>query len=418
MYKDIKKCRICGNTELIKIIVLGRQCLTGVFPKSKGQTVPSGKLELIKCEDDKNPDSCGLLQLSRSYSLGDMYGDNYGYRSGLNQSMVDHLSEKTAKIEKIAGLSSGDLVLDIGSNDSTLLRSYSKRDIILAGIDPTGEKFRKYYPDKAILIPDFFSSRAFIKKFGNKKAKVITSIAMFYDLESPLDFMTDIYDSLDDEGIWVFEQSYMPAMLEMNSYDTICHEHLEYYSLKQIRWMAERAGFKLIDVEINGINGGSFSVTAAKLKSHFSQNNRCIQKILSEEAKKKLTTKLPYKKFEENVKDSREKLIKTIAGIKKKNKTIIGYGASTKGNVILQFCGISAGDIPFIAEVNEEKYGCFTPGTRIPIIPEREARLMNPDYFMVLPWHFRQWIISKEKQYIKSGGKLLFPLPKVEVCEK
>jgi len=415
MRKYIKKCRICGNTDLTRVLNLGEQSLTGIFPKSKEEVIPSGKLELVKCVDYKNPDSCGLLQLSCSYSLSDMYGDNYGYRSGLNKSMVEHLARKTARIEKLASLSPGDLVLDIGSNDATLLKSYSKKGIHLAGIDPTGEKFRKYYPDNIELIPDFFSASAFRKRFGNKKAKVVTSIAMFYDLESPLDFMADIYDILDNDGVWIFEQSYMPLMLERNSYDTICHEHLEYYSLKQIIWMAEKAGFKLIDVEMNEINGGSFSITAAKAESKIRQNSAFIQSILINEKKKRLDTFAPYKKFEKDVKGNRDRLIKAIAGIKKKKELIIGYGASTKGNVILQFCGISAKDVPFIAEVNEEKYGRFTPGTLIPIISEREARLMNPGYFMVLPWHFRQWIIEKEKQYIKSGGRLLFPLPEIEV---
>jgi hypothetical protein len=394
---------------------LGNQYLTGVFPRSINEQVTSGPLELIKCEEADSLNSCGLLQLRHSYDIGEMYGENYGYRSGLNKSMVNHLQEIVKKIQGSIELRRGDLILDIGSNDSTLLQAYPKNDLILVGIDPTGKKFKDFYPEYIKLIPDFFSSDIVKEHFGSKKAKVITSIAMFYDLESPVEFMRQIYDILADDGIWILEQSYMPMMLEMNAYDTICHEHLEYYGLKQIKWMTDRVGFKIIDVEMNHVNGGSFLVKVAKSDSLFREAAFPVQKILMQEHDRGLNSLKPYEDFKKRVYRHREEFVRFIQEIKSKNKEILGYGASTKGNVILQFCNLTKNDIPFIAEVNQDKFGCYTPGTLIPIISEESAKAMRPDYFMVLPWHFMENILGKERDYLKSGGKLLFPLPSVQV---
>ncbi|MBU4289015.1 MAG: class I SAM-dependent methyltransferase [Proteobacteria bacterium] len=415
MYTEIKQCRICGNTNLISVVNLGNQYLTGVFPKSITQQITSGPLELVKCHEDRDGNTCGLVQLKHSYDHNEMYGENYGYRSGINKSMVNHLHDKVKKIQAFTQLTREDLIIDIGSNDSTLLQAYRQDGLLLVGIDPTGEKFKKYYPEHVHLIPDFFSAESVRKNFGNRKAKVVTSIAMFYDLESPVDFARQINDILADDGIWVFEQSYMPTMLEMNAYDTICHEHLEYYCLKQIKWITDKAGLKIIDIEFNKINGGSFSVIAAKPNSPFNENAELIEKVLLEESQRGLHTLIPYEEFKQRVLNHRAELHEFIKKTKDENKKIFGYGASTKGNVVLQFCDISEKDIHCIAEVNSDKFGCYTPGTNIPIVSEEEAKKMKPDYFMVLPWHFRDNIMEREKNYLDSGGKLLFPLPFLEV---
>ncbi|MDD2927876.1 MAG: class I SAM-dependent methyltransferase, partial [Candidatus Omnitrophica bacterium] len=360
-------------------------------------------------------DVCGLVQLKQSYRLNEMYGANYGYRSGLNRSMVEHLQEKARRILKIASPDAGDLIVDIGSNDSTLLQAYPKGRYRLAGIDPTGTKFREYYPKHIQLVPDFFSSKVFKSVFGGRKAKIVTSVAMFYDIEDPLAFMREIHGVLHDDGVWIFEQSYMPTMLDMNAYDTICHEHLEYYRLKQIKYMTDRAGFKIIDIEFNDVNGGSFSVMAAKSGSAFPECAALIHKVLRREQKMGLDLLAPYVKFRQRVYKHRAVLKARLRHIRSGKKLVLGYGASTKGNVILQFCNITGKDIPFIAEINEDKFGSYTPGTWIPIISEKEAKAMRPDYFMVLPWHFRENILSREKAFLKSGGKLLFPLPRITV---
>lgn len=414
-YKEVKKCRICGNSELVPILNLGNQFLTGVFSRSKKQKITSGPLELVKCQEKDTDNFCGLVQLRHSYEYGELYGKNYGYRSGLNQSMIDHLNNIVEKITRLVSISSGDLIIDIGSNDSTLLQAYPSKGPILVGIDPTGRKFEKYYPKHIHLIPEFFSAKTVKDKFGKKKAKVITSIAMFYDLENPLNFMGQVYETLANDGIWVFEQSYMPTMLEQNAYDTVCHEHLEYYRLKQIKWMTDRIGFKIIDIEFNDVNGGSFCVTVAKKNSSFQENSKLIEKLLREEGNKGLSSLKPYKEFKQRVYKHREELRRFIQKIKSDNKLILGYGASTKGNTLLQFCEFNERDIPFIAEVNKDKFGCYTPGTYIPIISEEKAKEMKPDYFLVLPWHFRESFLKREKEYLSKVGHFIFPLPKLSV---
>ncbi|PCJ01418.1 MAG: methyltransferase [Flavobacteriales bacterium] len=407
-YKEIDKCRISGSSNLIDVLSLGDQYLTGVFPRTIEEKVTKGPLDLVWC-----PDS-GLLQMKHSYSLDEMYGDNYGYRSGLNASMVKHLTHKIHTLEKLAELKNGELVIDIGSNDATSLKAY-KTSCKKVGIDPTGLKFKEYYTDDIELIPDFFDATLFTNKFPNEKAKIITSIAMFYDLESPVQFVNDIYQCLDDNGIWHFEQSYMPSMLRTNSYDTICHEHLEFYSFKVVKELLESCNMKIIDVQMNAVNGGSFAVTASKEGSVYNPNNPIINWMLKQEEDLGLDTPKPYRDFEERVFKHKKNLTDLINALAEDGKKIFGYGASTKGNVLLQFCGFTTKQIPYIAEVNEQKFGCFTPGTNIPIISEKEAHAMQPDYYLVLPWHFKNSILEREQEFLENGGKFIFPLPEIEI---
>jgi len=417
MITEIFRCRICGNKDLIPVMDLGEQELTGIFPPQKDQSVTSGPLQLVRCNDEFDPQMCGLLQLRHSCDISEMYGGNYGYRSSLNQSMVSHLNDVVKKILDLVALNKDDLLLDIGSNDCTLLKMYPSAGLTLVGMDPSGYKFRNYYPDHVTLIPDFFSAERFEKTFGQRKAKVITSIAMFYDLEAPLDFMREVYNILSDDGIWVFEQSYMPAMLESHAYDTICHEHLEFYGLKQIKWMADRVGFKIIAIEFNKVNGGSFLVAAAKKDSPYPEAERDIYTILEKERLLGLSTEKPYQIFNDYIFSHRDQLINILKELKDSGKTVLGYGASTKGNVLLQFCRLTTDDIPFIADVNTDKIGCYTPGTHIPIISETEAGDMQPDYYIVFPWHFRENILEREKEYLEKGGQFLFPLPMIEIVK-
>lgn len=409
MYKKVSACRICGNAKLERVLDLGEQMLTGVFPKVRGADVTTGPLHLVKCVGGN--DVCGLLQMGHSYDLGEMYGENYGYRSGLNASMVAHLNNKVERILDLVTLEKGDLVVDIGSNDSTTLQAYPKDGPVLVGVDPTGIKFHSYYPEHIQLIPDFFSAALVQERFPGQRAKIVTSFSMFYDLEDPMGFMRQVYDVLADDGVWVFEQSYMPTMLDTNSYDTVCHEHLEFYALRQIKWMADRVGFRIIDVEFNDINGGSFSVTVKKANGDASVIP-LVQTILSDEYALGLDTLRPYKEFSDRVVRTRKDLLEFIAEAKAAGKTVAVLGASTKGNVLLQYCGLTVQQVDCVGEVNAEKFGCYTPGTWLPIVPEHELFAKVPDYMIVLPWHFRSFFTSNKKL---SGMNLVFPLPEVEV---
>jgi hypothetical protein len=406
-YKRLEQCRVSGSRNLIPVLHLGEQELTGVFPRP-GEAVTRGPLELVWC-----PDS-GLLQLGHSFDPGEMYGDNYGYRSGLNASMVRHLTQKIHFLERLADLKPGDTVLDIGSNDCTSLRAYETPSLHRIGIDPTGLKFKEYYPDEVALVPDFFSAANF-HKASDKPAKIVTSVAMFYDLDDPIAFARDIASVLASDGLWHFEQSYMPAMLRTTSYDTICHEHLEYYSLGVVAPILDAADLKLVDVQMNAINGGSFAVTAAPKASSRAANQAVIDWLLGQEDRMGLGTVRPFREFEDRVFRHKADLVRLLKALAADGKKVVGYGASTKGNVTLQFCGVTTSEVVAIAEVNPEKFGRETPGTHIPIISEAEAKAMKPDYFLVLPWHFKEGILQREQEYIAGGGKFIFPFPEIEI---
>lgn len=408
-YTKIESCRVSGSKNLVTVLHLGNQTLTGVFPKTRDEQITAGPLELVWCADS------GLLQLNHSYNPSEMYGENYGYRSGLNQSMVDHLTSKASHLERLTGLSMGDTILDIGSNDATTLKAYSIKNLNRIGIDPTGIKFSSYYPEDIKLVPDFFSEHAYQINV-NKPAKIVTSIAMFYDLDNPIKFASEVAEVLAHDGVWHFEQSYMPSMLRLNSYDTICHEHLEYYSLGVIQKILTKANMKLVDVSMNNVNGGSFAVTAVKNSCNaYKTNAAVIDWLLGQEDRMGLNSPRPYREFEERVFRHRDDLVRLIRSLVADGKKVLGYGASTKGNVVLQFCGFTAADIPAIVEVNQEKFGRLTPGSHIPIISEAEALAMQPDYFLVLPWHFKDGILRREKKLLANGCKFIFPFPEIEI---
>ena len=408
MYVEIEKCRISESHSLVSVLNLGEQALTGVFPKTAAERVPLAPLELVWC-----PVS-GLVQLKHSVDPAEMYGDNYGYRSGLNPTMVKHLQRKTKWLEDSFQPGNSDLVLDIGANDGTLLNSYRSKNLVRIGFDPVAKKYVDLYDDGIEVVADFFSHSAF-SAISSKKATIITSIAMVYDLEDPAGFVGEIAESLDDDGVWHFEQSYLPAMLRTNSYDTICHEHLEYYSLSVIQSLLASKGMKVLDVQTNSVNGGSFAVTASLEKSSHPVNTPVIEWLLRQEKNLELDTSKPYDLFRNRVFQHRDDLRALVRGLNDAGKKVVAYGASTKGNVLLQFCGFGPEDISCVAEVNPEKFGSFTPGSGIPILSEDEVRAMNPDYMLVLPWHFKEFIVEKESEFLEQGGRLIFPLPEIEI---
>ena len=408
--QTITACRGCGESDLVQVVDLGTQYLTGVFPQTATEKVSKGPLRLVWCS------KCCLVQLDTNYDPAEMYGNNYGYRSGLNQSMVRHLNDKCQSLEKMAALKKGDLVMDIGSNDGTFLRGYRTPGLQKVGCDPTAEKFRSFYDNESRLIADFFSRKTVISELGpDTKASLITSIAMFYDLDSPRQFVRDVAQTLAPEGLWHFEQSYMPSMLRLNSYDTICHEHVEYYSFSVVREILHAEGLKVVDVWMNAINGGSFAVTAAHMGSSRQQAQVLERWLIEREKHLGLEKPDIYRLFEGRIYEQREELRSLVQGLRKSGARIAGCGASTKGNVILQFCGFDSEDIIAISDVNEDKWGKYTPGTRIPIASEEEVRKMKPDYMLVLPWHFKDGILQREREFLKSGGRLIFPLPEIEI---
>ncbi len=403
-HEEIKSCRICHHEDFTEVFDFGNVASCGYFPESANENVPSAPMVLIRCTQ------CLLVQLKHDYRQDDLFRHTYGYRSGLNETMKNHLRGIVNEASALVGLKPGDIVLDIGSNDCTLLKAYVSKDLHRIGIDPTSDQFKEFYPDDVTRVGDFFTSQAFRNVFPTQKAKIITSIAMFYDLPDPNKFVADIADALAEDGVWVFEQSYLPTMLKQKSFDTVCHEHLEYYGLSQLITLLRRHKMRIFNVEFNDINGGSFRLYACHDSARFPQNLDKINHILENE--KEIEPLLA--RFAQDIESIKNSILLLLNECKNKGQKVHGYGASTKGNTLLQYCGITTDLIEAIADRNPVKWGKYTPGMTIPIISEAESREANPDYFFVLPWHFKSEFLTREESFRQKGGKFIFPLPEVE----
>lgn len=413
-----KTCRICGSSALTKVIDLGEQYLQGSFIKPGKEMPPLRKIstELVRCNPMLDEKACGLLQTVTSVPPEILYSA-YWYRSGTNQTMRDHLKGIAVDAMGMVG-DDHSRVLDIGCNDGTLLNNYPST-FEKFGVDPSD--VAQEIEDGVTVVQDIFPSKELNAILDGKKLDIITSIAMFYDLEDPSAFVSSIKSSLDPEGIWIFEMSYMPTMLEMNSYDTICHEHLEYYSFAVIENMLARNEMKIVKVSFNDINGGSIRCYAThdkNFKYKTKQNTESVVDIRQKEFDLELDTDKPYENFQKRINEHKKDLYSLLKRLKDEGKTIHLYGASTKGNTILQWCGIDNTIVDFAADRNPDKDGATTIGSNISIISEEKSRAMKPDYYLVLPWHFKEEFLEREKVALEAGTGFIFPLPEIEVIKR
>lgn len=411
-------CRVCGSSSIKKVIDLGPQYLQGSFVKPGKEMPSSRKIDctLVRCNPEEDENACGLLQMEHSVPSEILYAA-YWYRSGTNNTMRNHLKNIVDSVVNTVSHNKHPLVLDIGCNDGTLLGFYPK-NFIKYGCDPSDVAQEV---KEATVVQDIFPSDELFKILEGKKLDVITSIAMFYDLESPVDFVKGIKRFLAANGVWVFEMSYMPRMLELDSYDTICHEHLEFYSLAVLEKILAMGGMKIFKISFNDINGGSIRCYAThkeNSKHDAPENYALINEVRHKEFDLKLDTDEPYVAFQERIAVLKKDLHELLVSLKKQGKKVHIYGASTKGNTILQWCDVDHTLVDYAAERNPDKYGAFTLGTNIPIISEAESRAMKPDYYLVLPWHFKEEFLEREKEALDNGTGFIFPVPKVEVFKR
>jgi hypothetical protein len=388
---------------------------------NEGESARGGSVEMKMMMDEN-----GSVRLEQIAPLDTMYG-KYWYRSGINDTMKKELNGIVNSITDIVKLKENDLWVDIACNDGTLL-SYVPKNLLRVGIDPVDDSYKvESEKHSNLIIQDYFSYEVFNKsKFGDLKAKVITTIAMFYDLEEPKKFVNDIVKVLDDNGVWVLQLSYTPLMLEQLAFDNICHEHVYYYSLFNIKKMFKECGIDIMDVQLNDTNGGSFRIYCMKEtsdKTNFgSQPHRDICKfrvnsLLQYEETLKLDSIDTWLDFYNRINELKEKTVSFIKSEKEKGKKIWGYGASTKGNTLLQYFGLDHTLIDGIAERSPHKFGLKTVGTNIPIYSEQEMRNQKPDYLLVLPWHFINEFVERESDFLKDGGKFIVPCPKFEIIK-
>ena len=404
-------CKICKSKKIIKITNLESQPISSVFLSKKNFNLKKYNINLYQCY------KCKLIQFKSLPPLGEMYGKTYGYRTSLSKLMINHMKEKFIKFSKLGIIKKNSNILDIGSNDGTFLNFFANKEkkLNLYGIDPSSEKFKKFYNKKINLITDYFTYENFFKNINNQgqKFKLITSFAMFYDIENPNKFCKDIYKLLDKDGLWALEISYFPALLKNLTYDQICHEHVTYYTLTTFNNLVKKQGFKILDFRFNEINGGSIEIICAKKSNNIKSNDSKIKKHLMDE---KNITLDSYKKFNERVENTKKNILEILKLVGSKN--IIGYGASTKGNIVLNHCNITSKNISYICDENSYKFNKFTPGSNIKIISKEKMRKLQPKYLLILIWSFRKEVIKQEINYINKGGKLIFHLPQLHIIDK
>ena len=403
----IKKCRNCKSKSLVNLFSLGKIRFTGKFPKYN-EKIPHGSLSLVMCK------LCKLVQLKHIFNMKYLYNKDYGYRTGINATMSNHVKNVVRTITKISRLKKEDNVLDIASNDATLLKNYNKK-IQTWGIDPILKKFRNEYKKINYKIPNFFNYKLIIKKNKQIKFKIITALSVFYDLENPNTFLAGIKKLLHDKGIFYLEFQDLMMIIKNNMFDTICHEHLEYYSVTFINKLLKKHNLRIFDHFYNDINGGSSAYLICHDKAIYKTNKNKINKILFNEKKFGIEKVSTYKNFKKRINLTKKKLNSKIKKIIKDKKIIHGYAASTKGNVLLQYYNLDNNKIKFISDRNPNKINLYTPGSNIRIISETESRKLKPDYYLVLAWHFKKEILSREKIIRKKGTKFIFPLPNIEI---
>ncbi len=406
----ITSCRSCNSTDLKSVLDLGTQYLSD-FTMEGDPKPPSFPLNLVLCK------SCSLVQLGDTTPQSELYTPRYGYKSGVNDTiradLKDIVKEVLSRVrEEILDESVSKIWLDIASNDGTLLSYVPKnKEWIKVACDPLiKDKFEK--ENKAIAtycISDFFSLEVWNKRVGSR-ADVITSISCFYDMPDPNKFVSDVASILKDDGIWVIQQNYLLGMIKQLAYDNICHEHLEFYSLKSLEKLLNRHGLEVFDVTTNDINGGSFRC--------FVRHMNRVEKMRLMEKRAKLDSPWTYYLFAMKVKDNRKKLYEFIKKEVDAGKKFYVYGCSTRGGTVLQYCGLDKTLIAAGVERNPEKVGKVIASTGIPIISEDQARAERPDYFLCLPWFFADEFKKREQGFVESGGKLLFPLPEPYVYSK
>lgn len=408
-------CRVCGSSALTPAVDLGEQHLQGSFVKP-GLVVLTRRVStaLVRCDTARDERACGLLQMLHSVPPEVLY-DTYWYKSGTNATMRGHLAELAAESLSLLGKRDRPVrVLDVGCNDGTLLAAFPDGTERF-GVDPSGLP-TVALPFGAKVVKDFFPSTKLTEALGGwGTCDVITSVAMFYDLEAPVKFVEEVRGHLASGGLWCVEVSYMPSMLAKTSYDTICHEHLEYYSLATLEGVVKRAGMRVVSASLNTCNGGSIRVYAARDDDNTHVVSPSVATLRLQEFGLELDTPGPYARFQECANVHRDKLGSLIRSLRADGKRVHVYGASTKGNTILQWCGLDGKLIDVAADRNPDKHGARTLGTDIPIVSEAESRAMKPDYYLVLPWHFRTEFLEREREALASGVKMIFPLPEVEV---
>jgi hypothetical protein len=410
MWKAIESCRLCGASDFEEAFSLGMQVVKD-FVDSPNDGSKKGPLDLVLCK------TCGFLQLRHTFSKDYLY-THYWYRSGTSPTMIFELADIVKRASSMVNLEHEDFVIDIGANDGTLLKQYENKNLTKVGFEPSNLWKYGVSPGTTI-INDYFNARSFMERFPGRKAKIITSIAMFYDLDDPNGFVKDIKSVLHPEGIWIVQMNYLGLMIKNLGYDNVCHEHVGYYSLTTMEYLLSKHDMEVFDVELNNVNGGSFRLYIKHSSDKSKKiNTGAINQIRAAEDRVGISKSHTYAEFSKQIEKQREQLNSLLSELSVNGKEILIYGASTRGLVILEYCGIDSNIIKYATDKNSDKWGKYLSGTGIKIISLEEYRKMKPDYLLVLPYQYALEIANQERDFIDGGGKLIIPLPTPKILNK
>jgi NDP-4-keto-2,6-dideoxyhexose 3-C-methyltransferase len=410
----VDRCRVCQNAELLPCFSLGAQYLSSMFPDTLAYhgEVPRLPLDLVMCAPTERAQTCGLVQLAHRLDLSAMY-EAYPYTSATNSAMPRVLQNVADSGRAVQPLNRGEVVLDIGCNDGTLLGFFRDDPVDLVGIDPAKNVTFTLDPKRCAHVRDYFSAKAY-ETVTRKRAKLVFSVAMFYHLSDPIAFSRQVADCLSDDGVWIIQMAYLPSMIATNMYDNIVHEHAGYYGTHHMKWVMDGAGLEIFDVELNDVYGGSFRVFVKKKNARLQPTDR-LHGNLKMEQDAKIYDVSTYRAFATRIEKTREDLRRLVSTLGAERKSIWVYGASTKGNTILQYCGLGNRDIVAAADANPFKIGKYVVGADIPIRDEASMRQARPDYLLALPYSFADAFIKREAELVSRGTKFIVPLPEVTV---
>lgn len=404
------QCRSCGSTNAELILDLGLQPLANnlLAPADLAKPEPKFPLRLAVCK------SCWMLQITDLVPPVDLFSE-YLYFSSFSDLMLRHSREACEGYLREFGLNSRSLVVEVASNDGYLLQNFVKANVPCLGIEPAANIAKVAREKRIETLVEFFGKQLAAELASkNRQADLILGNNVFAHAPDTNDFVAGLKTLLKPSGRIALEFPYGADFIEHTEFDTIYHEHVFYFTLTALQPLFERHGLTIFRVQRLPIHGGSLRLFAGHNGDHAVEQS--VTNLLAEETGKGVNSLAYYEGFGNQVRAIKDELITLLAKLKQDGKRIAAYGASAKGSTLLNYYGVGADTLDFVADRSTYKQGRLTPGTHIPIVPPEELLKRKPDYTLLLTWNFADEILAQQKAYRDAGGKFIVPIPKVKVA--
>ncbi|NOT47446.1 MAG: class I SAM-dependent methyltransferase [Acidobacteria bacterium] len=408
-----KACRACGGERLRPFITLGPTPLANSFLKSRSEFEREAfyPLDVYFCEE------CSLVQLADVVDPKILFG-NYIYLTGTANTIVSHNQQYAETVVDFLQLNGDDLVIEVASNNGSLLRCFREQGIRTLGIEPAENIAAIANADGIETVNKFFNSATankIVSEYGSARAVIGNNVLAHVD--DTQDFLRGCKTLLRDDGLVIVEVPYLKEFVDLVEFDTIYHEHLCYFSVTSLMRLCDAVGLSIIRVDRVQVHGGSIRVYAEKKEKH-SNHAAAVIAIAEDERKAGLTTQETFENFAEKTRNTREKLYSLLESLKAEGKSIAAYGAPAKGNTLLNYCGIDTRLLDFAVDKNPLKVGLFTPGAHLQVLPVSAVLERQPDYLLILAWNFASEIMQQQSEFEARGGRFIIPIPEPRIVEK